>query len=113
MITAEYGTNRARFPRLELEQYRGSWVAFSDDGRRIVASGETIQRLEEQLAAAGQDPQQVVFERIPGPPCDSDCGIAASMPSGRAARISHFGDRRIRRRERRGRLAGHCTISSG
>ena len=74
MIPAEYGTNRARFPRVELEQYRGSWVAFSGDGQRIVASGETIQRLEEQLAATGQDPQQVVFERIPSPEDDSSLG---------------------------------------
>jgi len=76
MISAEYGANRGRFPRAELEQFRGSWVAFSDDGRRIVASGETIQRLEEQLAAAGQDPQQVVFERIPGPEDDISLGGA-------------------------------------
>ncbi|HKB38385.1 MAG TPA: DUF5678 domain-containing protein [Gemmataceae bacterium] len=76
MIPAEYQTNRARFPRVELEQYRGSWVAFSGDGRRIVASGETIQRLEEQLAAAGEDPQQVVLERIPGPEDDTCLGGA-------------------------------------
>jgi hypothetical protein len=74
MISAEYGANRARFPWVELEQYRGSWVAFSGDGRRLVASGQTIQRLEEQLAAAGQDPQQVVFERIPGPEDDTCLG---------------------------------------
>ncbi len=76
MIPAEYGVNRARFPRVDLEQYRGSWVAFSGDGRRIVASGETIQRLEERLAATGQDPQQVVFERIPGPEDDISLGGA-------------------------------------
>lgn len=75
MISAEYRTNRARFPRAQMEPYRGSWVAFSADGRRVVASGETLERLEEQFAA-GQDPQQVVFERIPGPEDDISLGGA-------------------------------------
>src|SRR5262249_46083524 len=76
VISAEYRTNRSRFPRIELEPYRGSWVAFSGDGRRIVASGETLQRLEEQIAATGQDPQQVVLERVPGPDDDISLGGA-------------------------------------
>lgn len=76
MMSTEYRTNRARIPRAELERYRGSWVGFSADGRRVVASGETLERLEEQLVAAGHDPQQVVFERIPGPEDDVFLGGA-------------------------------------
>ena len=76
MISAEYQTNRARFPRIELEQYRGSWVAFSADGRRVIASGETLARLEELIVAAGEDPQQVVLERIPSREDDTCLGGA-------------------------------------
>jgi hypothetical protein len=67
MITKEFRTNRAHFPPADLEKYRGEWVAFSPDGRRIVAGAETLARLEENLAVAGQDGQQLVFERIPCP----------------------------------------------
>ena len=67
LITQEYRTNRAQFPRAELTRYEGSWVAFSADGCRIVASGDTVERLENQIAAAGQDPQQLVLEWIAGP----------------------------------------------
>ena len=42
LITQEYRTNRAQFPRAELARYEGSWVAFSADGCRIVASGEAL-----------------------------------------------------------------------
>ncbi len=72
MTTREYQTNRAALPRAALEPYAGRWVAFSPDGQRIVASGETLERLEDQIAAAGHDPQAVVRERLPGP--DEDTG---------------------------------------
>jgi hypothetical protein len=62
--------NRAEFPWDKLTPYRGQWVAFSADGRRIVAAGESLTSLEEKLAALGQDPQQVVLEGIPGPEDD-------------------------------------------
>lgn len=70
MFTQEFQTNRARFPRPELEKYRGQWVAFSPDGCRIVASGATLERLEDSLAAAGHDPEQVAFEYVSGPEGD-------------------------------------------
>jgi hypothetical protein len=72
MTTSEYRTNRVAFPRAALEPYAGRWVAFSPDGQRIVASGETLERLEDQIAAAGYDPQAVVLEYLPGP--DDDTG---------------------------------------
>jgi hypothetical protein len=71
MVTREYRTNRARFPQGELVQFRGRWVAFSADGCRIVASGETIEQLEDQIVAAGEDPQRVVLEWVAGP--EDDC----------------------------------------
>lgn len=71
MTTPEYQTNRAVLPRAALEPYAGRWVAFSPAGQRIVASGETLERLEDQLAAAGHDPQAVVLEYLPGPEADT------------------------------------------
>ena len=71
MVTQEYRSNRARFPRAELAKYQGAWVAFSADGSRIVARGETVEQLEQQILAVGEDPQRVVREWVAGP--QDDC----------------------------------------
>jgi hypothetical protein len=71
-VKNEYRTNRAGFPRAELDKYRGRWVAFRADGRQIVASGQTIEELEEQLSSTGEDAQAVVLEYLPGPGDDPD-----------------------------------------
>jgi hypothetical protein len=65
MITKEFRANRAKFPRAELEAYRGQWIAFSSDGRTVLAGAATIDELENSLAAAGTDPQAVVLEHLP------------------------------------------------
>jgi hypothetical protein len=57
---AEYAENRWRFPPEELMKYAGQHVAFSADGKRIVASAETDEELYKKLLAAGIDPSQVV-----------------------------------------------------
>jgi hypothetical protein len=74
VITQEYRTNRARFPQSALVKYQGSWVAFSANGCRIVASGETVEQVEERLAAAGEDAQAVVLEWVAGAEDDSLLG---------------------------------------
>ena len=50
----------------DLEQYRGNWIAFSADGSRIIASSPTLAGLDARVRAAGEDPEQVLLERIPG-----------------------------------------------
>ena len=45
-------------------KYRGKWIAMSADGNRIVVSADDLDSLEDQLAAAGVDPQQVIFDQI-------------------------------------------------
>jgi hypothetical protein len=50
----------------ELEQYRGNWIAFRADGSRIIASSPTLAGLEARVRAAGEDPEQVLLEHIPG-----------------------------------------------
>ncbi|MFL5341884.1 MAG: hypothetical protein ACJ8F7_17195 [Gemmataceae bacterium] len=72
----QYRANRSAFPPAELAKYRGQWVAFSLDGRRLLAGAEDIERLEEQLATLGEDPQQVALEHIPGPEDDISLGGA-------------------------------------
>jgi hypothetical protein len=74
VITQEYRANRARFPQPALLKYQGNWVAFSADGCRIVASGGTVEQVEERLAVAGEDAQTVVLEWVAGPEDDSQLG---------------------------------------
>lgn len=57
---SQYHENRAKFPPEELAKYAGLFIAFSPDGKRIVASGRTDEEMEENLIAAGIDPSQVV-----------------------------------------------------
>jgi len=59
-----YRQNRARFSMNDLKPYDGQWVAFSADGRRIVAHGDSIGQLSERVGAACEDLQEVVLERI-------------------------------------------------
>jgi Family of unknown function (DUF5678) len=57
---SHYEENRSKFPLDELAKYWGKHVAFSPDGTRIVASGDSIEEVEEKLIAAGINPNQVV-----------------------------------------------------
>jgi hypothetical protein len=59
-----YLDNRRRWPRDELDRYQGQWVAFSLDGRGIVASSNDLATLDKLVLAAGGDPEQVALERI-------------------------------------------------
>ena len=63
-LTKVYRQNRARFPAEDLRRYDGQWVAFSSDGRHIVASAENIGQLSERVVAAREDIQDVVLEKI-------------------------------------------------
>jgi hypothetical protein len=47
-----------------LEPLRGQWVAFSSDGRRVVAGSDDLAELDRLVVAAGEDPEAVAFERI-------------------------------------------------
>ena len=58
------GNSQASVSVEELLKHRGQWVAFSADGSRILASAADLENLEKQLAAAGHDPERVLFDRI-------------------------------------------------
>ncbi len=62
--TNAYRQNRGRFSTAELQKHQGKWVAFSSDGQCILADGESVAQVCDRLRAAGQDPQDVVLERI-------------------------------------------------
>lgn len=64
-----YELNRAKIAVEQLRQYVGQWVALGLDGSRVVANADTLNELEEHLAAAGVDPEQVAFERIESEDC--------------------------------------------
>jgi hypothetical protein len=69
MNFTEYRENRAQFSRGELAKYRGQWVAFSSDGRRIIASSADLAALDALIVAAGEDPEQAALERIDADDC--------------------------------------------
>jgi hypothetical protein len=59
-----YIANRQRFPQEELDKYAGKQVAFSLDGKCILASGEDMEEVAEALIAAGIDLSRVVFSYV-------------------------------------------------
>ena len=63
----EHIKNRNEFPLAELEKYYGQHVAWSLDGKHILASGADELQVFEALKAAGYDPQQVVFSYVHHP----------------------------------------------
>lgn len=79
MNIQKFRMNRARFPRGELERYRGKWIAFSSDGRRIIASNESLDALEDRLSDLREDPQRVIFEYLPGAEDDLILGGGESL----------------------------------
>lgn len=62
-----FDENRAKHPGEALLAYANRVVAWQADGTRILADGATLDEVEERLRAAGVNPNQVVFEFIPGP----------------------------------------------
>ena len=64
---SHYEENRRKFPQEELAKYWGKHVAFSPDGTRIVASGDSIAEVDDKLDAAGIHFSQVVHSYIDPP----------------------------------------------
>jgi len=62
-----YFENRRNFPPEELLKFAGKHVAWSLDGARILASGDTMEEVEERLLAAGIDPSRVVGDYVDPP----------------------------------------------
>jgi len=56
--------NRSAFPAAELVKYRGQWVAFAGDARRVVASAPDLVELDALLVAMGENPERMALEFI-------------------------------------------------
>jgi hypothetical protein len=59
-----YDENRRNFPVEELAKYCGKHVAFSLDGTRILASGDSLEAVDQNLEAMGIAFNQVVHSYI-------------------------------------------------
>jgi hypothetical protein len=61
-----YQENRKKIRPEQLLPFAGQWIAFSGDGKQIVASDETLKNLDAKLLALGLDPQEAWFEQVAG-----------------------------------------------
>jgi hypothetical protein len=61
----EYVRNRSQFPLEGLEQYAGTYVAWSPDGTKIVASDEDPLKVVATVKAAGYDLAELVISSVP------------------------------------------------
>jgi hypothetical protein len=63
----EFRRNQSQFPLSELAKYNGQYVAWSDDGKAIVAAHGDPSQLEELLRNTGRDPSYllVTFVSVP------------------------------------------------
>ena len=55
---------QAPLPAEAYAKYRGKWIALSADGTRVIAGADDLDTLENQLAAAGEDPENVLFDHV-------------------------------------------------
>jgi hypothetical protein len=64
--TETYHQTRGDLSPDELQPYSGKWVAFSADGTRIIiiAAAGGLAELDKLVGAAGEDVEQVGYERI-------------------------------------------------
>ena len=61
----EFLENRRHFPPAELAKYVGKFVAWSPDGKKIIASDQDELRLDAAIAAAGYDASEIVVSCVP------------------------------------------------
>jgi hypothetical protein len=58
----------------DLTDHRGHWVAYRADDGRLIAGCPTLKELEARIRAAGDNAEEVLFDRIPA-------GVAISAGS--------------------------------
>jgi hypothetical protein len=65
MDMKNFTKNRLQFPVEELLKYAGMYIAWSPDGRSIVASDTNLLRLDKAIRAAGYDPSETLVSSMP------------------------------------------------
>jgi hypothetical protein len=63
----EFRRNQSRFPLEELEKYNGQYVAWSEDGTRILAADADPVRVDAMIRAAGYDPGEILISMVAVP----------------------------------------------
>lgn len=56
--------SKTRLSEQIYHKYRGMWIALDADGASIVASAESLDALEDKLAAVGEHPEKLIFDRV-------------------------------------------------
>jgi hypothetical protein len=67
VVGREYYENQREVPLEVILPYAGKFVAWSLDGKTILAGGDTIEEVDQKLIAAGIDPSRVVGGYIDEP----------------------------------------------
>ncbi len=62
----EFRRNQSRSPHEELEKYNGQFVAWSEDGTRILAAHADLAQVDAMLIAIGIYPGDVLISRVAG-----------------------------------------------
>jgi len=60
----EYDRNRQQFTPEQLEPYEGQWVAFSLDGKQLVAAAPDLLTLDQRLKDVGSSIELVWLEMM-------------------------------------------------
>jgi hypothetical protein len=60
----EYDQNRQQFTPEQLEPYEGQWVAFSLDGKQLVAAAPDLLMLDQRLKDVGSSIELVWLEMM-------------------------------------------------
>jgi hypothetical protein len=67
MDMREFLGNRGQVSAAELEKYVGKYVAWSPDGKRILAADEDPLKVVAAVKSAGFDPAECVLSSVPSP----------------------------------------------
>ncbi len=65
MDMKEFLENRKQVAPRELERYAGKYVAWSPDGKRILAANDDPLKVVAEVASAGYDPSDCVISSVP------------------------------------------------
>ena len=62
-----FRANQSRFPREQLAKYNGQYVAWSEDGSRILAANADPEVVDATLAKNGYDPSEILVNLVAVP----------------------------------------------
>jgi hypothetical protein len=65
MDMREFLTNRTQVSPAEIEKYAGKYVAWSPDGKQIIAANEDPLQVVAAVKSAGYDPAECVLSSVP------------------------------------------------